>query len=124
MPNKVIDNVEWCPDLDTCLLAVANEDYVHLIGPELYRKELNKRTKDMFSEAEKIYKIEAAASDKKEKLCKWSFASGKKEKSEEDADDKQLSHPHILASVIFNNVISRISWHAKGDYLATMAHNV
>ena len=73
MPNRIIDTVEWCPALDSCILAVANEDQVHLIGPELYRKDINKRTKEIFTDAAKIYKIEATASDKKEKLCKWKF---------------------------------------------------
>ena len=92
MPNRVIDNVEWCPALDTCLLAVANEDHVHLIGPELYKKELNKRTKDMFVEAEKIYKIEAAASDKKEKLCKWQFNLGSKPSLKEEGKEEDATN--------------------------------
>ena len=41
LPNKIIDQIEWCPTMDQCLLAVTNEDQVHLIGPELYRKDIN-----------------------------------------------------------------------------------
>lgn len=53
LPNKVIDTVEWCPDMDLCLLAVANEEHVHLIGPELYRKDITKKTRDLLGDAHK-----------------------------------------------------------------------
>ena len=33
-------------------------------------------------------------------------------------------HPHIVASMVFKNVISRLSWHSKADYLSTMASNI
>ena len=66
LAKRIVDNVEWCPSMDRCLLAVANEDSVHLIGPELYRRDITKSTKEVFSEAAKTYAIDAAASDKKE----------------------------------------------------------
>ena len=56
-------------------MAVANETQVHLIGPELYRKDVNRFTKEVFSEAEKSYKLDVAASDKKEQYSKWVFSS-------------------------------------------------
>ena len=130
MPNKVVDAVEWCPNTDYCLLAVANETEVHLIGPELYRRDCGRFTKEMFDDAASTYKIDAAASDKKEHYCKWVFhlskakaAAGEEEKDEDKAT-KATYHKHTLATIVFKNVISRISWHAKGDYLATMAHNI
>ena len=129
MPFKVVDAVEWCPNTDYCLLAVANESEVHLIGPELYRKDVTRFTRELFDEAASTYKIEAAASDKKEHYCKWVFhmSRAKAAAAEEDKDgetEKRDYHKHIIASIVFKNVISRISWHVKGDYLATMAHNI
>jgi len=118
LPNKVSDNVEWCPVMDYCLLAVANEDQVHLIGPELYRRDISQRTRQVFEDAHKTYSIEAAASDKKEQFCKWVFRNARKEEGVEAA------HPHILATIVFKNIISRLAWHSKGDYLSTMAHNI
>ena len=41
LPNKIIDCVEWSPSDEVCVLAVANEDSVHFIGPELYKKDIN-----------------------------------------------------------------------------------
>lgn len=73
LDGRVVDAVEWCPVTDTCLLAVANEDKVHLIAPELYKKEINQRTKEMIKDAEKAYQLDVAASDKKEQFCKWQF---------------------------------------------------
>ena len=58
--------VEWSPSTSQCLLAVATETEVHLMGPELYRKDVNRFTKEVFSEAEKSYRLDVAASDKKE----------------------------------------------------------
>ena len=52
--------------MNQCLLAVANEDQVHLICPELYRKDANRFTKDIFEQAEKSYNLDVAANDKKE----------------------------------------------------------
>lgn len=54
-------------------MAVANEDKVHLIAPELYRRDITRHTKEMLMDASKTYAIDAAASDKKEQLSKWVF---------------------------------------------------
>lgn len=66
MPNKVIDRVMWCPNEGICLLAVANEETVHLVHPGLGTNEVNKTTKDIVFEASKSYKLESAAIDKKD----------------------------------------------------------
>ena len=51
MPNKVIDDLQWCPVMERCLLAVCNEEFVFLLAPELYKKEINEGTKEIFTEA-------------------------------------------------------------------------
>ena len=113
---------------------MANEHEVHLIGPELYRKDVNGFTKECMQAAEKTYKIDVAASDKKEHFCKWVFAKAplrKANKAKADAaaaeGDEEVEaprHPHILASIVFTTVISRLAWHSKADYLSTMAFNI
>lgn len=35
LPNKVVDKVTWCPNEAYCILAVANEETVHLVTPKL-----------------------------------------------------------------------------------------
>ena len=77
--------------------------------------------------------VTAYHNDKKEQFCKWVFnlnqnsKQKKKSKDNDDEDNKEEEsqrHPHILASIVFKTIISRLSWHAKADFLATMAHNI
>lgn len=93
---------------------------MHLICPELGRTDVNKRTKYVFDEAYESYKLDAAASDKKEQFCKWTF-----HQHVEKVDDKaEKLDKQVIASITFKTIISRLAWHSKGDYLATMAHNI
>ena len=87
LPNKVIDCIEWCPVIDKCLLAVCNEDQVYFIAPELYKKDCNESTAQIFKEAHESYKLDVAASDKKEQHCKWVFYLDQK-KSKDEGDSK------------------------------------
>ena len=71
MPNKVVDKVDWCPNSQWCLIAVANEDKVHLVAPALYSKQVNSATKDLLALSAKTYEVEAAAT--KDQVCSWEF---------------------------------------------------
>ena len=125
MPNQVIDDLQWCPALERCLLAVCNEEFVFLVAPELYKKEANEGTKEIFNEAQESYKLEVAANEKKENLCKWRFYyTGSKKDSKEDTKEETTLDKHIVASMEFKIIISRLDWHPRGDYLSTMAHNI
>ena len=108
LPNKVVDTVAWCPDSKRCLLAVANEETVHLVAPGLYSKEHNRATKDMLGAASSVYAVEAAASQKQD--CTWVFP--------------QTSTTEQMVTLTCKNVISKLAWHPKGDYVATMASNI
>jgi len=55
------------------MLAVANEDCVHLVTPSLGTSEVNKKTRDLIEDSKKTYEIEVVASDSKDKLCTWEF---------------------------------------------------
>lgn len=55
------------------MLAVANEDAVHLITPSLGTSEVNKATRAMIEDSKKTYEIERVASDSKDRLCTWEF---------------------------------------------------
>jgi len=105
MPHKVVDRVAWCPNESICILAVANEETVHLIHPDLGTSEVNKATRDLVREASKNYRLEAAAADKKELHCTWEF------KDE-------------MTTLTLKHLISNLCWHPKGDYFSTMAHNL
>ena len=127
LPNKIIDDLQWCPDMTKCLLAVCNEEFVFLVAPELYRKDCSNFTKDLFQEASESYKLDVAANEKKQSLCKWRFnlkTKGKKDDKEEKDQQLEKLDSQILVQMEFSTVISRLTWHPRGDYLSTMAHNI
>jgi hypothetical protein len=65
----------------------------------------------LIRESERKYEIEKKASELKEKFVKWTYE-----------DDSCLGKR--LVKMDFSRVISKLVWHSKGDYLATMANNI
>jgi len=111
LPNKVVDNVSWAPsDSPYCLLLCANEEQVHIFAPALYSHDVNASTRTAFESCKKSYALDKAANDKKEQFCKWDWLKDYR------------GEP--MVTLTLKNVVSRLVWHAKGDYFATMAHNV
>ena len=51
LPNKVIDKISWCPNEEFSMLAVANEDTVHLVTPSLGTTDVNLATKELMVES-------------------------------------------------------------------------
>lgn len=105
LPHKVVDKVMWCPNEGVCILAVANEETVHLVMPALSTTEVNKTTTDLLNAANKTYTVESAAKDSKEAHATWEFKD-------------------TMVTLTLKHVISSICWHPKGDYFSTMAHNL
>ena len=105
LPHKVIDNVAWCPSTESCLLLAANEDNVHVFAPGLYAQDINESTRNVLRQAKKEY-----VEDSKANVCKWIF--------------KNDHRGEPMITMEFKNVISKLVWHVKGDYFASMAHNV
>ena len=60
---------------------------------------------------QKQYEVDAKASDQKEKYVKWRF--------ENDSCTKAK-----MLKMDFGKILSRLVWHSKGDYFATMANNI
>lgn len=109
--DKVNDAVSWGPtDSPYCLLVVANSDHVHVFAPALYSPEVNQATRAMIESSKNTYALDKKANDKKEQFCAWNFT--------EDYRGEPMISLHL------KNVISKVVWHPKGDYFATMAHNV
>jgi len=48
--------------------------------------------------------------DKKEQFLKWEFLN----------DERGVK----MIRITFQNIIKSVIWHSKGDYFATMAHNI
>ena len=110
--NKVVDKLQWCPNTDYYILAIANEENVHLIAPALSTREVNSSTIQLLNASSKLSQIEQAAADKKESVCNWEFIN------------LEVRGQQMMVTLTLKHVISNVCWHPKGDYLATMAHNL
>lgn len=110
LENKVIDCVEWCPSKTNCILTATNEELVYIVAPGLYTKAEAAETQDSIAKWEAQYTLDAKASENKEKFVKWSFS------------DDYMGKKLIIMK--FNNIISKVAWHSKGDYFSTMMHNI
>lgn len=91
-------------------MSVANEECVYLFNPKLVSRKQSKETSDYINEIENRYKIDAAANDQKENYAAWKFEN-------DDYGNKMIK-------IEFKHVIAKVIWHSKGDYFATMAHNI
>ena len=110
LENEIIDKIEWCPSTKHCILSATNDELVYLLQPGLYGKKVAQATEELLTECERKYNIDATANDQKEKYCKWRF-------------DKD-SYGKKLLKISFGRCISKVVWHVKGDYFATLANNV
>ena len=68
LDNTVIDCVEWNPNGERCVLAVANEEIVYIIQPALYSRQVNEATNEVIEQTEKTYKQDVLINDKKEQF--------------------------------------------------------
>jgi hypothetical protein len=59
---------------------------------------------------EKSYNVDAKANDQKENYAAWKFQND--------------SYGTKMIKIEFKHIISKVVWHTKGDYFATLAHNV
>jgi len=109
--NPVVDCVEWCPSTKSCLLSIVNEELVYIVQPQLYSKSSTEHTTSLIDSCEQQYLIDVKASDQKEKFVKWKFVK-----------DECIGMKMIQMD--FSKIMSKIVWHSKGDYFATMAHNI
>lgn len=87
------------------MIAVANEETVHIVTPNLGTQEVNQATKDLLIESKKQYTVEYAAADEKDRHCTWDFKAD-------------------MVTLTMKYVMKDICWHPKGDYFSTMAHNL
>jgi len=101
----VVKSVSWCPNSALSLIAVAVDTVVYLINTGLGDKLINTRTEELLTEEpdNSGYVPPARVSQ----AVKW---SGKEEKSP----------PGTLVTVTHFKAVKQVTWHAKGDYFATV----
>lgn len=91
---------------------MANAEHVYIFQPKLYSKSSSEELSQEFTQWETQYNIDAKANELKEKFVSWSFV--------EDG----LTPGTKAIKMKFQYVISKLIWHPKGDYFATMANNI
>eukprot|EP00092_Neocalanus_flemingeri_P102351 GFUD01130913.1.p1 GENE.GFUD01130913.1~~GFUD01130913.1.p1 ORF type:complete len:738 (+),score=256.86 GFUD01130913.1:69-2282(+) len=101
----VVKSVAWCPNSALSLIAVAVDTVVFLINTGLGDKLVNTRTDELLSEEpdNSGYVPPARVSQ----AVKW---TGPEEKSP----------PGTLVMVTHFKAVKQVTWHAKGDYFATV----
>jgi len=106
--KPVNDCLAWSPNKDISLLLVCNEDNLLIFNPNCYPKEAKLKTKGLLEQMQEAWKTKADSSKKKEAV--WTLGS---------------DHVNSYAFKIeFDKIIKSVTWHLKGDYFSTMAHNI
>lgn len=103
--DDVVRCVAWCPNAKLSVVAVASGHRLLLINPKVGDKMLVKKTDDLLSEAPKIDTMET---DRIKTAVQWLTA----EKEEQEKGVR----------VVINHFkpVSQVTWHGRGDYLATV----
>jgi len=101
----VVKSVAWCPNAALSLVAVAVESVVYLINTGLGDKLVNSRTDELLSEEPDNagYVPPARVSQ----AVKW-------------AGQDEKNPPGTLVTVTHFKPVKQVTWHAKGDYFASM----
>jgi len=101
----VVKSVAWCPNSALSLLAVAVETVVYLINTGLGDKLVNTRTDELLGEEpdNSGYVPPARVSQ----AVKWS-------------GPEESSPPGTLVMVTHFKPVKQVTWHAKGDYFASV----
>jgi ribosome biogenesis protein ERB1 len=101
----VVKSVAWCPNSALSLLAVAVETVVYLINTGLGDKLVNTRTDELLSEEpdNSGYVPPARVSQ----AVKWS-------------GPEESNPPGTLVTVTHFKPVKQVTWHAKGDYFASV----
>ena len=110
LENKVIDCVDWCPSKTNSLLAACNEELLYIFHTALNSRQCTNATKDLITQIESAYVLDAKANPEKEKYAKWMFEND--------------SSGHRSIKMKLGNIVSKVVWHLKGDYFATLLHNI
>ena len=102
----VVKSLAWCPNSALSLIAVAVESVVYLINTGLGDKLINSRTDELLGEEPDNagYVPPARVSQ----AVKWAGADGDKDP------------PGTLVTVSHFKPVKQVTWHAKGDYFASV----
>ncbi|XP_017867167.1 PREDICTED: ribosome biogenesis protein BOP1 homolog isoform X1 [Drosophila arizonae] len=103
--NDVVRCVAWCPNAKLSIIAVATGSRLLLINPKVGDKLLIKKTDDLLAESPNLDVIE---SERIKTAVQWSNA-------EPDEQEKG-----VRVVITHFKPIRQVTWHGRGDYLATV----
>ncbi|XP_020800532.1 ribosome biogenesis protein BOP1 homolog [Drosophila serrata] len=103
--DEVVRCVAWCPNPKLSIIAVATGSRLLLVNPKVGDKVLVKKTDDLLAEAPKQDVIE---SERIKVAVQWSTA---------EADEQEKG---VRVVITHFKPIRQVTWHGRGDYLATV----
>ncbi|KAI8039644.1 hypothetical protein M5D96_007064 [Drosophila gunungcola] len=103
--DEVVRCVAWCPNPKLSIIAVATGNRLLLVNPKVGDKVLVKKTDDLLAEAPSQDVIE---SERIKTAVQWSNA---------EADEQEKG---VRVVITHFKPIRQVTWHGRGDYLATV----
>ncbi|XP_017471482.1 PREDICTED: ribosome biogenesis protein BOP1 homolog [Rhagoletis zephyria] len=103
--DEVVRCVAWCPNAKLSIIAVASGNKLLLINPKVGDKMLVKKTDDLLAEAPKIDTME---SERIKTAVQWSVA------------EKEEQEKGVRLVITHFKPIQQVTWHGRGDYVATV----
>ncbi|MCJ1236181.1 Ribosome biogenesis protein erb1 [Varicellaria rhodocarpa] len=106
--SEAINAVRWRPNKDTAILSVASGEDLFLIAPPIVDPEVEAASRELI-DAGWGYATGGTSNTKKEPPAAWSRPGSR------------LEDEGVLVKVTLRKTIKVISWHRRGEYLATVS---
>ena len=106
--NEAINAVRWRPNKDTAILSVASGEDLFLIAPPIVDPEIEATSRELI-DVGWGYATGGTSNTKKEPPAAWSRPGSR------------LEDEGVLVKVTLRKTIKVISWHRRGEYLATVS---
>jgi len=114
--KTAIRTVSWCPSKALCLLAVALDQHVVLLNGSVGDRVIVSQTNELLGEPPADLAEQAAVPERVRSAVTWSSA-------DEAGEDAAPLPPETLVVLRFFRSVKQLTWHAKGDYFATVLND-
>ena len=123
-----IECIEWNPDKETGILAVAVGENIHLIVPPIFGFDIENAGKtkiehgfgfDTFGTVKKS-NMEVNGSDDENDAEANNVAAVKKQIAQWNKPSQKQLEKDICITITCKKTVKRLSWHRKGDYFVTI----
>ncbi|CAD7015168.1 ribosome biogenesis protein BOP1 homolog [Ceratitis capitata] len=103
--DDVVRCVAWCPNAKLSVIAVATGNRLLLINPKVGDKLIVKKTDDLLAETPQVDTME---SERIKTAVQWSVA------------EKEEQEKGVRIVITHFKPIQQVTWHGRGDYVATV----